>query len=366
MSSNEVPRPQTSTRDHGELRERLEHWLTDRLPSGAMPRVESLEVPSSNGLSSETVLLDVGWRDGGKPRREALVARLAPAPDAVPVFPVYDLDRQARIMRLVREHSSIPVPAVRWSEPDPEPLGTPFFVMERIEGQVPPDLMPYNMIGWVTEATGAQRARMQDATVGVLAAIHGIEAPERVFDFLREDGTGALGAHVDGQRSYTEWVTGGDPIPVVERLFAWLEEHRPDEGPTVLSWGDARIGNIMYRDFTPVAVLDWEMAALAPPEVDLGWLVYMHRYFEFVARQYGLPGLPDFLRPDDVARAYERVTGYTPRDLDWYVAYAALRHAVIMARIQRRAVHFGEAVAPDDPDDLVMHRLLLEELLATA
>jgi aminoglycoside phosphotransferase (APT) family kinase protein len=120
----------------------------------------------------------------------------------------------------------------------------------------------------------------------------------------------------------------------------------------------------MYRDFTPVAVLDWEMAALGPPEVDLGWLVYMHRYFEFVARQYSLPGLPDLLRPDDVASAYERMTGYAPRDLDWYVAYAALRHAVIMARIQRRAIHFGEALAPVDPDELVVHRLLLEELLA--
>ena len=53
-----------------------------------------------------------------------------------------------------------------------------------------------------------------------------------------------------------------------------------------------------------------------------------------------------------------------PRDLDFYVMYAALRHAVIMARIQRRAIHFGEAVMPEDPDDLITFRLLLEELMA--
>ena len=68
----------------------------------------------------------------------------------------------------------------------------------------------------------------------------------------------------------------------------------------MLSWGDARIGNVLYRDFEPVAVLDWEMAALGPPELDVGWLVTLHAFFEEVAHQYGLPGLPDLLRREDV------------------------------------------------------------------
>jgi aminoglycoside phosphotransferase (APT) family kinase protein len=78
-----------------------------------------------------------------------------------------------------------------------------------------------------------------------------------------------------------------------------------------------------------------------------------------------MPGLPDLLRLDDVAETFERLTGYAPRDLGFYLMYAALRHAVIMARIQRRAIHFGEAVMPDDPDDLITFRLLVEEMLAT-
>jgi aminoglycoside phosphotransferase (APT) family kinase protein len=257
---------------------------------------------------------------------------------------------------------------VRWSEPDPAVVGTPFFVMERLVGLVPADLLPYNMIGWLTEASAEERAVLQQATVAVLATLFAIDAPEAKFDFLRDDGgdTSHLRRHLAGQEEYYEWVAAGLRLPLVERMFTWLDEHWPaHEGPTVLSWGDARIGNVMYRDFEIVGVLDWEMAALGPPELDLGWLVYLHRYFEFVARQYGMPGLPDLLRLDDVAETFERLTGYAPRDLGFYLMYAALRHAVIMARIQRRAIHFGEAVMPDDPDDLITFRLLVEEMLAT-
>jgi hypothetical protein len=50
--------------------------------------------------------------------------------------------------------------------------------------------------------------------------------------------------------------------------------------------------------------------------------------------------------------------------MDFYLTYAALRHAIVMARIKRRMIHFGEDQPPDDPDDYVMHRASLEQLLA--
>ena len=51
--------------------------------------------------------------------------------------------------------------------------------------------------------------------------------------------------------------------------------------------GDARIGNVLYEGFTPVAVLDWEMAALGPRGLDLGWLVFLHAFFQMIARAAG-------------------------------------------------------------------------------
>ena len=92
--------------------------------------------------------------------------------------------------------------------------------------------------------------------------------------------------------------------------------------------------------------------------------MFLHRFFEDLTTQYGMPGMPDFLRRDRVASEYERVTGYTPRDLDFFEMYAALRQGIVMSRVQRRAIHFGEAEMPADIDDLIMHRGTLEAMLA--
>ena len=60
---------------------------------------------------------------------------------------------------------------------------------------------------------------------------------------------------------------------------------------------------------------------------------------------------------------YEELTGHSVRDLDFYIVYAALRHAIVMARIKCRMIHFGEDTVPAEPDDYVMHRRSLEALL---
>lgn len=364
----ETPLPRTSTRDPRTLRGQLEQWLAGTLPAAAEPSIRALEMPSTNGMSSETVLFDASWRDDGQARHESMVVRIAPDPENVPVFPVYDLVRQARTMQLVAEHTSVPVPNVLWVEPDIAVLGAPFFVMQRVDGVVPPDILPYTFGSWLSEASTADQQRLQETTVAVLAELHAIPDAERALDFLALPGSGpsALRRHVAAQHAYYEWVVAdGQRSPLLERCFRWLDEHWPAaEGPTVLSWGDSRIGNVMYRDFEPVAVLDWEMAALGPREVDLAWLIYMHRFFHDIAVDVGFPGMPELLRRDLVASEYEARTGYVPRDLDFFTMYAALRHGIIMFRIARRAIHFGEAAQPDDVDDMITHRRTLEAMLA--
>jgi aminoglycoside phosphotransferase (APT) family kinase protein len=119
----------------------------------------------------------------------------------------------------------------------------------------------------------------------------------------------------------------------------------------------------MYADFAPVAVLDWEMAGIAPREVDLGWLAFLHRFFQDLAEFFGLPGLPGFLDLREVAAQYAAAGGRVPRDLPFYEMYAALRHGVVMGRVNRRRVHFGEQEAPSDADGLVNHQGTLRAML---
>ena len=202
-----------------------------------------------------------------------------------------------------------------------------------------------------------------------MAKIHSIPADDADAAFLAIDAFGdtSLHRHVNDQRSYYEWVAGdGVRSPLIERGFAWLEQHWPaDESASVVSWGDARIGNIIYRDFLPVAVLDWEMAGHGPREIDLGWMIFLHRFFQDLTEQYGLPGMPTFMRTADVASTYEALTGHTPRDLRWYLCYAAIRHAIVMFRITRRQIHFGEAVMPDNPDHAFLHHQTVADMIAS-
>ncbi|MFK0181448.1 phosphotransferase family protein [Streptomyces xanthochromogenes] len=357
-----APRPRTSTRDPEDVGRRLTAWLDARLPGA---RVTGIRVPSSNGMSSETLLFDIEHPD--TPVR-ACALRLAADPAAYTVFPVYDMARQHRVMRLVAEHTDVPVPRVRWLEEDPAPLGAPFFVMDRAEGRVPPDVMPYTYEGnWLHAATDAERARLQEGTLSVLARLHGQIPPGEAEFLLPEEFPkgSALSRHVEAQRSYYTWVVDGLPrSPLIEAAFDWLDAHWPeDEGPAVLNWGDARIGNIVYDGFEPAAVLDWEMAACGPRELDLGWTVYLHRFFQDLTVGFGQPGLPDFLRRDDVERRYAELTGHVPRDMEFHTLYAALRHAVVMLRISYRQVHFGEVEPPRDPDALILHRATLDAMV---
>lgn len=358
-----------TSRDPAAVRRRLEAWLATRLSASAHPRVHDVRSTSTTGMSSDTVLFSATWREGLDDRTERLVARLAPDAEDVPVFPSYDLERQAATMRLVRETSTVPVPRIWWSEPDPQPLGAPFFVMEQVDGVVPPDVMPYTFGWcWLYDAPVDAQRRLQDATVRVLAELHAIDRPEERFGFLALDGPGRPHSrrHLEHTRGWYRFAAAdGTPSRLVERALGWLDERWPDEErPAVLAWGDARIGNVIYRDFEPVAVLDWEMAALGPRELDVSWLVYAHRVFDDLAGELGFEGMPHFLRLADVATAYETLTGYTPRDLELFMTYAAVQFAIVFLRTGRRQVRFGEITMPDDADELIRNRGPLERMLA--
>ena len=346
-----------SSRDPATQRERFAEWLRAK---HADAEVTDLAGTSATGMSSDTLLVQAAW--GGALHR--LVVRRAPDAEDVPVFPSYDLTRQFRIIRAVAEHTDVPVPATLWDEPDPEPLGTPFFVMSQVEGIVPPDVMPYDFgDSWLYDATPEQQRTLQDSTVDVLARLH--RMPFQDYLELAESGPTALRRHVARTRAWYDFVAaGGDASPLIERGFAWLDEHWPQHEPEpVVLWGDARIGNVLYQDFRPAAVLDWEMAAVGPRELDVAWLIYAHRNFEDIAHAFGLPGMPEFLRREDVLACYTERSGYEPRDLDFYETYSALQFAIVYLRTGTRQVHFGEREMPADPDELLYNREPLTRML---
>jgi aminoglycoside phosphotransferase (APT) family kinase protein len=354
-----------SERDLDTLAEDLSRWLNSKVCADHPPQVSGLTRPQSGGMSSTSVLFDAEWTVDGRSDGGSFVARMAPEAEAFPIFETYDLATQYNVIAGVTEATDVPVPALRWLELDEKALGTPFFVMERVEGRVPTDNPPYVFVGWLFDASAEERARLTANTVEVIAKIHAIPDVAERFPMLHGPGH-ALRRHVDAQRAWYRWALADDGfrIPIIERTFDWLDAHWPtDPGPDVLAWGDARPGNIIYREFEPAAVLDWEMAGLGPRELDIAWVIFIHRFFQDVATQFDQPGLADFLRRDDVVAKYEELTGYTVRDLDFYIVYAALRHAIVMARVKRRMIHFGEDTDTPDRNDYVLHRAFLEALL---
>ena len=358
----------TNSLDPVALVDRIAAWLAELIGDddlGGPITISDVHAPESGGMSSVTLLFSASWLSSGVDWTDRLVARLPPDDASYPVFPHYDLALQMDVMRVVAANSAVPVPPVLGVDPTGGRIGAPCGLMRAVEGRAPTDNPPYVFGGWLYDASPADRRVLQDATVAVIAGVHSIPDPASLLPRLAPDGD-ALRAHVEEQRAYYEWTRADDGlrIPVLERAFDWLEAHWPtDLGPSVLSWGDARPGNILFDGFSPAAVLDWEMAAIAPREVDLGWVVFIHRFFQDIAEVFELPGLPDFCRPADVVSTYEGLTGHAVRDLEWYVAYAALRHGIVMSQIKRRMAHFGEEQLPEDPDDYVMHRAALERLM---
>ena len=360
--------PKRTSRDLKEVQEFLTQWLREKVTNPQIT-ISDLRRPSGSGMSSETLLFSANSKSENSGLERQLVARLAPTPEDIPVFQKYDLEFQVRTMKIVQERTTIPVPNVLWLETDPTILGAPFFVMEQVNGRVPPDLPPYVFGGWLLDAPPENQRSLESYSVEIISELAKIDLGALDTEFLEIGlpGETHLRRHFNAQKNYYQWVVGNDRNhPVIENAFEWLEKNWPDESSTVLSWGDSRIGNIMFSNesFAPVAVFDWEMAGLAPVEVDLGWMVFLHSFFQDIAETYEFPGLPNFMTPETVKEIFEEQSGYPPNNLHWFMVYAGLRHAIIMSRIKDRSVHFGEATWTKDVDEAIPHRNLLSSMMA--
>ena len=105
------------------------------------------------------------------------------------------------------------------------------------------------------------------------------------------------------------------------------------------------------------------MAAIGPAEVDLAWMIFLHAFFQDMAVKYGMPGLPDFMKREDMAALYTEMSGRPVEALEWFEVFAAQRFAIVSVRTSLRGVTYGQMEMPDDLDDFIMFRNLQEQML---
>lgn len=332
--------------DLAALQPALADWLGRRHADASAVAVSGL-TQASGGYSNVTLTGELSWRRGGVPERGGIVVRMQPPGDAV--FPDCDVARQYRTMQALAG-SAVPVPALLGLQETASPIGAPFFVMRRVDGRVPNENPLYHQQGWLHDLdAGAQRAHWF-AGIDTVAAVSRIDASAPAFDFLRPPpGVTPLahGLAVGGR--HLAWAERlGRPYPALRAAERWLLAHQPGEQAVALSWGDAKLGNCVFRDGRVVAALDWETAALSSPVDDLAWWLV---HDESLSAGYGVPRLAGLPAREETVAHWERASGHHARDLDYYEVLAAWRFAIVMARIGTLFMQRGW-VPPESAMDL--------------
>lgn len=346
--------------DRSHYGDRLQAWMTGRLDAEASGvSVTDLDIPVATGFSNETVFFTARWADGEGPHEERFVARIEPADGGL--FPVQtpaasvSVELQHRIMSHLADPTTgadpaaAPMPTTLGYENDPAVLGQPFFVMRFIDGVVPSDHPRYSQEGFlVDEATPAQRSRMVRTGLEAMAAIHAVDWQAAGLGWLDADGSGSPThrTQLALYRRYVDDELAGREHLVLARALDWLDANDPADDRIGLSWGDARLGNIIWNDYRPVAVVDWEACALSPTEADLGWwLMFDRQSFDDVgaARMEGFP-----TRTEMIAH-YESVSGRDVRDPHYWEVFATMRFCAIFVRLADRLVAAGLVPADRSP-----------------
>ena len=316
--------------DAGMLMRTLATWLGDRLPGRPVVTIRDVSEPAE-GFSSRTILFTASWQQDGRVVDRPLVARLQ-RDVAVPMLA--DVFHQYRVMRAVAAASSVRVPNIDFAEDDPAILGAPFFLMDRIDGRVPPDFPSYHAEGWFAEQlTLAERERSWWNGIVEMERLHRIDW--RAFPFL-------AGVRADPQpptagyyleafvRRWFDWAAQGRSFPLVEEALTFLLDNQPPVHRSGLVWNDARLGNTMFgRDLEVASLLDFEVATLGPPEIDLAHWMYLDDIFSI---NFGIPRIAGI--PDEAAAiaGFERIYGWAMPYFSYYQAVAALKILVLSIR----------------------------------
>jgi aminoglycoside phosphotransferase (APT) family kinase protein len=313
--------------------------------SGTAGDARALTRPDVLGPYLSEVTGDTRWRSvevalitGGKsnltyvlysPAGELIMRR---PPSGMVLATAHDMKREVRVQRALAG-SAVPVPEIVLYD-DGDLLGAPFYVMARVPGLVIRDALPTGFA-----ATAAERAALGFALADCLAELHVIDpAAVGLADFGRPQG------FVERQvrRWGTQWEATADvPVPALDALARYLAATIPASPAGAIAHGDYRLDNCIVDGHHPsrlAAVLDWELSTLGDPLADLALFLF---YWEAGARVApslvaSAPALPGFPSGADLAERWAASTGLPLENLDWYLAFAHFKFAVITQGIKVR------------------------------
>lgn len=287
--------------------------------------------PLSGGQSNPTYIVDTADR--------RMVLRKKP-PGTL-LASAHAIDREYRVMGALRD-TGVPVPRMLAYCEDSDLLGTPFYLMEFVQGRV---LLDQSLPGMEPR----ERTQTYREMVRVLAALHQVD-----WRAVGLEGFGKPGNYF--QRQVARWTRQCEasvlPLPpALRRLMEWLPAHIPDRDQTTLLHGDFRLDNLVFHPREPrvIAVLDWELSTLGDPLADLSYQCMAWHIPPTLWRGVagldlaglGIPGERDYLR------LYAEATGQEiPGNWDFYLAFNLFRMAAILHGIADRAAA-GNATAAD-------------------
>jgi aminoglycoside phosphotransferase (APT) family kinase protein len=330
-------------------------WLAGALDLPAPVGVEVVGGPASTGYSAETVIFDAA------DRRWVLRAE---TPDP-PIYPVQvdgmpvEIEVQWRVMSALA--GALPVARIVGGSLDPGVIGTPFFVMEFVEGVVPAVDPPYTAAGFFVSAAPDERTAMLTDGLHVLGRLHRLDWQSAGLSWLVPPGMApTMERQLDVWEDYSRAELGPRRHELLDRAWDVLHRHLPEGSAPGLCWGDPRPGNMIWSDFRCVCMTDFEAAAIAPPEMDLGWWLMFERTCHEVA---GVPRLPGEPTREEQAAIYGEAVGRDVGDTRIHEVFAAARYCGIVVRVMNRTVARGlmpadHTVWRDNPASTALAQLL--------
>jgi aminoglycoside phosphotransferase (APT) family kinase protein len=309
---------------------RLERYFAVAEPSvGNISSVRQFD----GGQSNPTYLINAS--SGQYVLRRKPPGALLPSAHAV--------DREFRVIRALRD-TAVPVPEALCFCDDESVIGTVFYVMQFVPGEIyrDPDL---------PQMTPAQRAKIYDELNRVIAALHSIDPARVGLDDFGKAGNYAERQIARWTKQYRASET--EKIDAMERLIEWLPAHIPadEEQQTRIIHGDYRIGNVIFdpEELTIRAVLDWELATLGNPLADLAYHCMPFRLVHTAPDCAGIggasqPGIPS--EAEYVRRYCERMGRGPIHSFDFYAAFSMFRLAAILQGIKARSLQ-GNASSLD-------------------